>query len=396
MKKIEKNINYINSVYYKKEYNINIKNELIKNIENINKELNRNITVYDVKKIQTWIFSEKEKPKVIYINEIENLSFNVHNSLLKILEEPPSNIYFILAARNKNKIPKTILSRLRIYNFTKPEKRLGIQIFKESFLTNKDITIEEYFASFYEEESKKIKKELIKILNIIKEKKFIFNLEEIDFIKDDQSFKIFLNELTINIRKDFLENKIDINQYLKYTEHLKNIYKYRPYNQNKKLIIENLMLNYEEIWIIFFKKALTKLNKLSNEQKTKFIEQIYKKIEIYDGIFASINEGIIVLDKQNNIIYSNKILYQILALTAKSKIEILDDIQIPILINLIKELVRTEDKIIGLEVPISNNIYIKISFMPYVKEKKLEGNIILIEDIKEKKRKRKCLEELRL
>ncbi len=110
---------------------------------------------------------------------------------------------------------------------------MGIQIFKESFLTNKDITIEEYFASFYEEESKKIKKELIKILNIIKEKKSIFNLEEIDFIKDDQSFKIFLNELTINIRKDFLENKIDINQYLKYTEHLKNIYKYRPYNQNK-------------------------------------------------------------------------------------------------------------------------------------------------------------------
>ncbi len=137
----------------------------------------------------------------------------------------------------------------------------------------------------------------------------------------------------------------------------------------------------------FFKKALTKLNKLSNEQKTKFIEQIYKKIEIYDGIFASINEGIIVLDKQNNIIYANKILYQILALTSKSKIEILDDIQIPTLINLIKELVRTEDKIIGLEVPISNGIYIKISFMPYVKEKKLEGNIILIEDIKEKKKK---------
>ncbi len=79
---------------------------LIKNIENINKELNHSITVYDVKKIQTWIFSEKEKPKVIYINEIENLSFNVHNSLLKILEEPPSNIYFILAARNKTKYQK--------------------------------------------------------------------------------------------------------------------------------------------------------------------------------------------------------------------------------------------------------------------------------------------------
>ncbi|AJA90540.1 DNA polymerase III subunit gamma/tau [Borreliella chilensis] len=247
LKKIEKNINYINSVYYKKEHNINIKNELIKNIENINKEISHSITVYDIKKIQAWIFSEKEKPKVIYINEIENLSFNVHNSLLKILEEPPSNIYFILAARNKNKIPKTILSRLRIYNFTKSERSLEIQRFKESFLINKEITIEEYFASFYKEERKKIKKELIKILNIIKEKKSIFNLEKIDFIKDDQNFKMFLNELTINIREDFLENKININQYLKYTKYLKNIYKYRPYNQNKKLIIENLMLNYEEI-----------------------------------------------------------------------------------------------------------------------------------------------------
>ncbi len=110
-------------------------------------------------------------------------------------------------------------------------------------------------------------------------------------------------------------------------------------------------------------------------KKLNLLNKFNKKIEIYDGIFASINEGIIVLDKQNNIIYSNKILYQILALTAKSKIEILDDIQIPILINLIKELVRTEDKIIGLEVPISNNIYIKISFMPYVKEKNLKATL---------------------
>ncbi|AWG43114.1 two-component sensor histidine kinase [Candidatus Borreliella tachyglossi] len=137
----------------------------------------------------------------------------------------------------------------------------------------------------------------------------------------------------------------------------------------------------------FLKKALTKLNKLSNEQKLKFIQDIYKKIEIYDGIFASINEGILVLDKLNHIIYLNKMLFQILALSPDSKLETLNDIQIPTLTNLIEELAQNEDKIIGSEVQISTNIYIKISFMPYVREKKLEGNIILIEDIQDKKRK---------
>ncbi|QMU99509.1 GHKL domain-containing protein [Borrelia sp. A-FGy1] len=137
----------------------------------------------------------------------------------------------------------------------------------------------------------------------------------------------------------------------------------------------------------FFKKALSKLNKLSSEQKLKFIQDLYKKIEIYDGIFASINEGILVLDKLNNIIYLNKMLFQILTLNSDSKLENLNDIQIPTLTNLIEELAINEDKIIDHEIQISTNIFIKISFMPYVKDQKLEGNIILIEDIKDKKHK---------
>ena len=121
----------------------------------------------------------------------------------------------------------------------------------------------------------------------------------------------------------------------------------------------------------FFKKALSKLNKLSSEQKLKFIQDLYKKIEIYDGIFASINEGILVLDKLNNIIYSNKMLFQILTLNSESKLETLYDIQIPTLTNLIEELAINEDKIIGYEFQISTNMFIKISFMPYVKDQKL-------------------------
>ena len=45
--------------------------------------------------------SLNSKPRIILIDNIENLNINSVNSLLKILEEPPSNTYFILISNNK-------------------------------------------------------------------------------------------------------------------------------------------------------------------------------------------------------------------------------------------------------------------------------------------------------
>ncbi|AHE63071.1 DNA polymerase III subunit gamma/tau [Borrelia parkeri] len=246
LKKIETDVNFINNTYYKNEYNETITKELIKKIEEIIKNINFNITISDVRKIKSWVLSEKHKIKVIYINEIENLNFNVYNALLKILEEPPLNIYFILATRNKNKIPKTILSRLRLYKFRKENRDFEIKKFKEIFNKNDELTTEEYFDSFYSEEHTKLKEEVKRILNIIKEKQGISNLDTFNFLKDENIFKLFLQELTNQLRHEFLSQNLDTNTYLKRLEYLKYISKYSPYNQNKKLIIENLMLNYED------------------------------------------------------------------------------------------------------------------------------------------------------
>ncbi|AAX18078.1 hypothetical protein [Borrelia turicatae] len=246
LKKIETDVNFINNTYYKNEYNETITKELIKKIEEIIKNINFNITINDVRKIKSWVLSEKHKIKVIYINEIENLNFNVYNALLKILEEPPLNIYFILATRNKNKIPKTILSRLRLYKFRKENRDFEIKQFKAIFNKNDELTTEEYFDSFHSEEHTKLKEEVKRILNIIKEKQGIFNLDTFNFLKDENIFKLFLQELTNQLRHEFLSQNLDTNTYLKRLEYLKYISKYSPYNQNKKLIIENLMLNYED------------------------------------------------------------------------------------------------------------------------------------------------------
>jgi DNA polymerase-3 subunit gamma/tau len=57
------------------------------------------------------------KYKVYIIDEVHMLSKGAFNALLKILEEPPSHLKFILATTESHKIPETILSRCQRYDF---------------------------------------------------------------------------------------------------------------------------------------------------------------------------------------------------------------------------------------------------------------------------------------
>lgn len=57
------------------------------------------------------------KKKVYVIDEVHMLSKGAFNALLKIMEEPPSYIMFILATTELHKVPETILSRCQVFNF---------------------------------------------------------------------------------------------------------------------------------------------------------------------------------------------------------------------------------------------------------------------------------------
>ena len=55
--------------------------------------------------------------KVYIIDEVHMLSMAAFNALLKIMEEPPSHVVFILATTEIHKVPATILSRCQRYDF---------------------------------------------------------------------------------------------------------------------------------------------------------------------------------------------------------------------------------------------------------------------------------------
>ena len=60
---------------------------------------------------------ERCKYRVYIIDEVHMLSVNAFNALLKIMEEPPPYIKFILATTEVHKVPATILSRCQRYDF---------------------------------------------------------------------------------------------------------------------------------------------------------------------------------------------------------------------------------------------------------------------------------------
>ena len=55
--------------------------------------------------------------KVYIIDEVHMLSNSAFNALLKIMEEPPQHIIFILATTEIHKVPTTVLSRCQRYDF---------------------------------------------------------------------------------------------------------------------------------------------------------------------------------------------------------------------------------------------------------------------------------------
>ena len=167
--------------------------------------------------------SFNNKPRLVLIDNIELLNINSVNALLKVLEEPNDNIYFILINNNKKILP-TLKSRclnFKVHLTTSQSFDITNQILNDNFmiLINEDLINNYYttgkilnlldFANQNDVDLKEINlKQLIK--KIILEKKYkknssiqhlLYSLIEIYFRKKS-SIK---NTKLINIHNYFLK-----------------------------------------------------------------------------------------------------------------------------------------------------------------------------------------------
>ena len=182
-------------------------------IEVINKE-NGNIKIDEIRQIiYSAIESSYNSPKKIFIlSGIDQIRKESSNALLKILEEPPQNVYFILLSRKLNILP-TIKSRtVKFYLESSTNEELGVskeeyyffdgneknlKIWKklgyslleyEGIIRNYEIALENILKN---EQSEDIESEEKKIINIVKYIKSIEYLcKQVQYMKQSEIFLI--------------------------------------------------------------------------------------------------------------------------------------------------------------------------------------------------------------
>lgn len=70
--------------------------------------------VESIRRMNFWVrMSSQSAAKVIILEHVETLNDSQRNLLLKILEEPPANVFFLLTTSKRTAILPTILSRVR-------------------------------------------------------------------------------------------------------------------------------------------------------------------------------------------------------------------------------------------------------------------------------------------
>lgn len=114
-------------------------------VELINRE-NKNIKIDEIREIilQSIESAYNSKKKIFILNGIEKLRKESANSLLKIIEEPPINVYFILLTRSLNIIP-TIKSRaIKFHLESMSSKDLNVSQDVYNFFEGKELFIKEW------------------------------------------------------------------------------------------------------------------------------------------------------------------------------------------------------------------------------------------------------------
>ena len=209
----------------------------------------KNLAVNDVKEI---IEQANVKPmicdkKIIVINDISFSSEEAQNKLLKTLEEPPKNVYFLISTTNLDKVLPTIKSRL-IKQEIKPFAKEQVKEFlKDEQNENFDLALS-LGGGF-----------IGKTLDILSNNDFITQYE--------LALNVVCNLQTSGDVIKFVPQKIDKNQFVLLLENLSSMYR------------DILIIKQKQNNLVKNTQVFSKLNQIENGFSTKALIEIIKCID---------------------------------------------------------------------------------------------------------------------
>ncbi len=166
------------------------------------------IPINQVRNMEAWAhIKADEGRKTVIIENADRMQKNVRNALLKILEEPPADVVFILLTSKRNAIMQTILSRVRTYNFVNRTLDQQKDVIQRVF-HNMDFSgsINDYLLTFLPVTPSEIKSQARIFYNSVARKQ-ICNIDEL--VKNCEKFyprielRLFLSDFISFMRPMF-------------------------------------------------------------------------------------------------------------------------------------------------------------------------------------------------
>lgn len=84
--------------------------------------LTKEFSIDDIKNLKKEAKIFNPQTRIYFLENFHLSSIPAQNSFLKLLEEPPSNVQFVLTTDNKNNLLPTIISRVKIVKLQENEK----------------------------------------------------------------------------------------------------------------------------------------------------------------------------------------------------------------------------------------------------------------------------------
>lgn len=242
---------------------LSIDNETTMDVVEMDAASNRRID--DIRQIKETVMYPPNnlKYKVYIIDEAHMITKEAFNALLKMMEEPPSHLVFILATTEIDKIPSTILSRVQKFEFNKIDKQAILKQI-DIILNDFQIKMEEEAKDLIIRNAKGAMRDALSILDqVISSSKDLYSLSDVEDILGVVGFKELFS----------LAEKI--NSYDKKSS-LMEIFSLRDSNKSNRDILDGLTSFYHDLLI--YKSTQDRVY-FDSEEKLSYIEEFSKKID---------------------------------------------------------------------------------------------------------------------